>query len=450
MKQNKRNWIAVAATVFAVGQLANAEVINLTNASFETAIGGTNGVNVSGWFTFHPGNTLSGVHVNGDGFWNMANTDGPNAAYATNIGTSDGGAFYQTVELDAGVTYKLTAGVGMSTGAPKDDGFFKVMFYNLGFSSLLSTTDGTITTRGGFTDYAAYYTPTATTQYQVGVRNIGYDPPSTGADGTTVFFDNVRLEAVVPGSVDLLGNYQLGEAGSFTGGAPFTPLIDNATSIDATANNITNFQNTGGVASITSTGLAAPGSTGALQITNNAGGSSGWFANTDPFALADNWAFELWVRPDTSGGTILAQTDNSADGISIWAQNGADGNGADIAFAHGIGGVVNATSGDLMDYVVGEWYKINLIRYDGTNYYFVDGQLLASDTFSGLLNAPMLGFAAGGLNGTNAAYDEMKVWSFDPNITSLHEVIAATVPTPAALPAGLTLLILAAARRRRR
>lgn len=446
MKQNRKQWIAVAAMLFGIGQLAHAEVINLTNASFETTIGGSNGTNVSGWFTFHPGNTLSGVQVDG-GFWNMIGFDGPNAAYATNIGVSDGGTYYQTVELDAGVTYKLTSGVGISSAAAKDDGHFRVMFYNLGFSSLLANTDGTITTRGGFADYSAYYTPTATTQYQVGVRSIGYDPPSTGADGTTIFFDNVRLEAVVPGSVDLLGHYRLGEAGSVGGSAPFTPLVDSV----GTANNVTNFQPNGGVASLTSTGLAAPGSSSALQIGSNGGGSSGWFANSDPFALTDDWAFELWVRPDTSGGTILAQTDNSADGISIWAQNGGDGNGADIAFAHGIGGTANVTSGDLFDYVVGEWHKINIIRYDGTNYYFIDNQLLASDTFSGLLNAPMLGFAAGGLNGTNAAYDEMKVWTFDRNITSFQEVVGAVgIPVPLALPAGLAMLALTAMRRKRR
>lgn len=187
---------------------ASAANIALTDPSHENPFGGTSGVVVSGWFTF--GSAVGGIQVNNDGFWNMSNTVGSDAAYATDIGANDGGSIYQTVSLDAGVTYRLTVGVGMSNGAPKTDAKFALVFYNSGFSSLLAETAGSIGTRGSFSDYFVEYTPVTSGNYQVGMRNRGY-VPGTGANNnqSTVFFDNVRLAVVPEPSAALLGGLGL-------------------------------------------------------------------------------------------------------------------------------------------------------------------------------------------------------------------------------------------------
>lgn len=228
-----------------------------------------------------------------------------------------------------------------------------------------------------------------------------------------------------------VGSWALGEAGSTNGGGaqaqPYVALVDTV----GTANNITAYQNGGSNPSLATTGLAAPGSTAAIAKTV-ASSSSGWHSNSNPFGLTNDWAFEIWVRPDANNGTILLQTDNSTSGISVWAQNGGDGNGTDLAFAHGSGGTANPTSGNLFDYTVGTWYRIDIIRYNGTNNYYIGGNLLATDALSGLLNAPMLAFATGGVNGTQAAFDEMRAWTFDHNLDSLQSVenVVFGVPEP--------------------
>lgn len=201
-KQLSAAMAAIALVILAPSRIEAANIA-LTDASLESTFGGSNGNVVSGWWTF--GNAVGGVFVNNDGFWNMTNTVGSNAAYATNISENDGGSIYQTVELDAGVTYSMTVGVGMSSGAPKSDGKFALVFFNQGFSSLLAETAGAISTRGSFADYSVQFTPTTSGIYQVGMRNRGY-VPGTGADNnqSTIFFDNVRL-VPEPSTALLLG-----------------------------------------------------------------------------------------------------------------------------------------------------------------------------------------------------------------------------------------------------
>jgi len=66
------------------------------------------------------------------------------AAYAASTSTTDGGSIYQTVELDAGVTYRLTAGVAQSASVSKNTGNFALVFFNTDFSTLLAQTTGTV------------------------------------------------------------------------------------------------------------------------------------------------------------------------------------------------------------------------------------------------------------------------------------------------------------------
>ena len=200
-----RAMVLGTALILGLGAQAHAANIALTDPSLEATFGGSNGVVVSGWFTF--GGSGSAINVSG-GFWgDMINRDGANAAYAAQIGENDGGSMYQTVELDAGVTYSLTVGIGTSTGVNKSEGKYALVFFNSGFSSLLAETTGTVANQtGAFADDSVTFTPATSGTYQVGMRNRGY-VPGTGADNneSTIFFDNVRLTVVPEPSVALLG-----------------------------------------------------------------------------------------------------------------------------------------------------------------------------------------------------------------------------------------------------
>lgn len=185
-----------------------ADTIALVDNSFESGtFSGTFGTPGTGWQTF--GSAAKGILVQPGSFWNMSNNDGPNALYGVQDNENDGGSTYQAVNLDAGVTYTFTVGVGMSASAPKNDGKFAVVFFNdfVGGPVEQAVTNGVIDTRGSFSDYSVEFTPTSSGVYHVGVRNRGY-VPGTGANNnqSTVFFDNARLTFVPePTSLALLG-----------------------------------------------------------------------------------------------------------------------------------------------------------------------------------------------------------------------------------------------------
>jgi hypothetical protein len=205
--KNVKTTIIGTALAVAFGTQAHAANIALTDPSLENPFSGTNGIVVSGWFTF--GATASAIDVSG-GFWgDMNNRVGSNAAYAFHTNENDGGSIYQTVSLDAGVTYTLTVGIGTSTSVNKNTGKYALVFFNSNFSSLLAQTTGTIEQKtGGFSDDSVSFTPTVSGNYQVGMRNRGY-VPGTGANNneSTIFFDNVRL--VPEPSAALLGGLGL-------------------------------------------------------------------------------------------------------------------------------------------------------------------------------------------------------------------------------------------------
>ena len=188
---------ATLALTFGLGVAANAAVISLSDASFETAFGGTQGTAGSGWFTF--GNTAAANQVDG-GFWNIANPNGTNAAYATSISTTDGGSIYQTVTLDAGRTYRFTAAVAQSASTNKNNANYALVFFNSGFSTAEATTTGIVANQSGtFVDSSVDFAVTTTGTYHVGVRNRGHIT-GTGANNnqSTVFFDNARLTDITP------------------------------------------------------------------------------------------------------------------------------------------------------------------------------------------------------------------------------------------------------------
>lgn len=227
-------------------------------------------------------------------------------------------------------------------------------------------------------------------------------------------------------AVTLVSHYGLGEAGTVGGASPFTPLID-----DVGAADNFNFSNVPSAnASIGTTGAAAPGSSAYLVKTDN----NVWIAQTATTSFSNNWALQIWMRPATAGGTIQFQTNDSVDGISIWFQNGSDGDGSDIAFGRGFGGTGGSPNGNLFDYSADTWYRIGIVRHNDTNYYYVNGTQVGSDTGTGVVGTMRIGNAVGGLNGGAGAYDEINIWSFDHTTDSLVSVETAMnlVPEPSA------------------
>lgn len=224
------------------------------------------------------------------------------------------------------------------------------------------------------------------------------------------------------GAVTLIGEYRLGEAGSTTG-ATFAPLIDSA----GTANNIISFQNAGGQ-SLATTGLAAPGSTAAIRKTAF---GTGWFDNAVPFGLNNNWAVDMWIRPESNAGTIAFQTANSVNGLSFWYQ--VPGQGGDISIGTGAGGSATLVI-DGPDYALNQWQRLTMITLNNTVNYYVDGQFHGSAIVATpLLDQPMIGFGQGGASGTSASFDELRIYSFagtDSLAAITGQIFGLAVPEP--------------------
>jgi hypothetical protein len=214
--------------------LATAGQITLTDPSFEnasanfTALAAGNTGSPGGWFTDDTTKAKRQPVTTGSFWGSMANRDGDRAGFAAQFNIvpegERGASIYQTVQLDAGVTYTLTAGVGTGKGnagdgtgnVNKNDVKFALAFApapidpatGVPSSSavLLAETTGVIPNLSGFfTDYSVSYTPTASGAYNIALQNRGW-VPNTGANGitSTVFFDNVRLTFVPEPSAALM------------------------------------------------------------------------------------------------------------------------------------------------------------------------------------------------------------------------------------------------------
>jgi len=261
-----------------------------------------------------------------------------------------------------------------------------------------------------------------------------------------------------------IADYALGEPGSIGVADPYTPLVD---SIGGGSHNIPNWnEGTIGnpVPSVLTSGLAAPGSTHALQVTDNELGPQGTWYGSSYGLLDDNWAFDLWVRPDATSGTYLGSTDgngNTQVGLRLWATNtfasgtSLGGNSLSagsnyLLMSNGSGFLGDTTS----TYSTGTWYRVSMIRHTGTVHYYLDGILQDSANTAGRVNDIRLGAGYWATAATNAAFDEMKVWTFSESDT-LDEVRIAmgilVVPEPSTfLIWSLGLLGLAWYARRRR
>ena len=249
------------------------------------------------------------------------------------------------------------------------------------------------------------------------------------------------LTGAAQAAITQVANYQLGEAGSVGATAPYAPLQDSITTDAYGANNIASF-NGGSTTALVTTGLSATGSTAAIAITNNTGGGT-WYGSdfNGTAGLTDNWAFSLWVRPDNTAGTYLGATDGAAPGTGVvfHATNSS-------ASGTSLGGKVlsngttylrmfTATSGGFLAnttsaYTAGTWYKLGLVQYNGTLNYYINDVLQDSAVMGAKLDDIRLGAGYQASAGTNAAYDEMKVWTFDHTMDSLASVEAAMAAVP--------------------
>ena len=184
--------VALTATTL----VASAENISLVDPSFEgTTFPGTIGVTNSGWFNF--GNAQIKDITDGS-YWGrtggIANADGPRAAFAAHASETSGASIFQSVELDAGVTYRLKVGVSQPGTFLKDDGIYELAFFNADNSTRMAGRTGIAPLQGQeFIDDFIDFTPTNSAIYNIGVLNRGYVPESSTNEGSTIFFDNTRL-----------------------------------------------------------------------------------------------------------------------------------------------------------------------------------------------------------------------------------------------------------------
>ncbi len=199
--------LTLGATLFlagagtAVSQITNAITIN--NYSFENPVvaDGSYTLSTTGWST--SGSAAAFAIINpGTGNWpsaTPAGMDGANAGqiFMTSVGQS--GIFYQDtgVKYAAGVTYQLTAAIGLQSGQIFDTNS-ALVFYN---SSLTAISTNAITpaklTAGAFTNLTLTYTATGT-EGGNGDVVVGFYAPPTAVVNSYFDFDNVRLVAISP------------------------------------------------------------------------------------------------------------------------------------------------------------------------------------------------------------------------------------------------------------
>ena len=239
---------------------------------------------------------------------------------------------------------------------------------------------------------------------------------------------SLGLAAATNAAITLNHEYHLGEAGSVTG-ADLLPQ-------DSVGTNHFTSLNASPTVTVIASDSGTPGSTQALQIANVNGGT---YHDAGGIGMTDDWALELWVRPDDTGGSYLGATDGDGTaqtGLRFWAtnnaQNGTSLGGNAIAagqtrllMRNGSGFLGASTS----TFTAGTWAQINLIRHNGTVNYYLNGSLQDSAATDGELDDLRLGAGYFGEARANGAFDEMKIWSFDSNVDSLASVEAATITT---------------------
>jgi len=238
------------------------------------------------------------------------------------------------------------------------------------------------------------------------------------------------IAATADAMIALVGSYDLGEPGTVDPSVGYVPLRDGA----GTANDFTSYQKgSGALPSIQTTGLAAPGSTAAIELIQTPGKNrnAGWWDMVG-YGLTDDWATQLWVKtPDAT---------DANQSYLFFSTNSSAGNSVSLEFNNGrVNLLQNVDTGTRVigfAYSPDEWFRATLISYDGTLSLYEDSNgsaVTSTRTLTHALDSLMLGFGLGApyLRGASGTYDELRVWSFDHTTDSLNDVIAATVPEPA-------------------
>lgn len=259
------------------------------------------------------------------------------------------------------------------------------------------------------------------------------------------------FDATAGATVTNIAYYPLGEPGSIGGSQPYTPLKDTIGGHDIPS------WNTGAFKTWTNTaGLVAPGSTVALEITNNIDSGGTWYGSSynAGAGLTNNWAFDIYVRPDSIAGTFLFATDGAysagttAQGWRLWAANSSSShtllNGSILPAGHNYLMLSRFNSSSQNEnlgsasatYTQGTWVRATAVLYSGQLLYYLNEQLvdLTTNTTTGLINDIRLGAGYNAGQSTDAAFDELRVWTFDPNTDSLATVTNTIfVPEPSSL-----------------
>lgn len=153
-----------------------------------------------------------------------------------------------------------------------------------------------------------------------------------------------------------------------------------------------------------------------------------YYATSALWNATNDFAFQLYFSPATSGGTYIGTSNNnnnsSGAGLLFHAQN--SGGGTKFALRNDNGGsqAINA----LASYSLGTWYQLTGIVYNGTVNFYINGQLqgsVASSTWgTSLLGAPIIGAGSFASAGTTGQFDRISIATFDHTVDSLAGVQA--------------------------
>ncbi len=193
--------VLLAVTGTAFGQTTNS--ISIANYSFENPVvaDGSYTTSTPGWSA--SGNAGAFAIINpGTNNWPSATPpgmDGVNAGQIFMTAPGQSGIFYQDtgIKYVAGVTYQLTAAIGLETNQVFDTNS-ALVFYN---SALTAIASNVITPAkliaGAFTNLTLTYTATGN-EGGNGDVVVGFYAPPAAAGNSYFDFDNVRLSAIYP------------------------------------------------------------------------------------------------------------------------------------------------------------------------------------------------------------------------------------------------------------
>jgi Concanavalin A-like lectin/glucanases superfamily len=248
-----------------------------------------------------------------------------------------------------------------------------------------------------------------------------------------------------PAAVTTIMRLGMGEVGTL--GTSNKP-IDTVGSFNLTA------EINGAATTVVTSGLAAAGSTAALNFN---GSNQGFYGNGGDMSSAtgnDNFGVELWVRtPDVTQENydfVFSLTgDTGPTGPAIHLANSRWS--ASIPGLDWIGGSPFAPTLGGVPAVANQWTRVAVVRNAGVFSLYVDGVAHPSTTTAtpGGLNGFHMAVNPGGATYFQGDIDEVRVFTFAPGAFHAASDLYAPVPEPTSLLAlGLAVVSLSPRRRR--